>query len=340
MPLEEETMARMACKSGIAIALAVAFILVGPGTARAEDENTITKSFKVQPGGKLIVDTDLGSIDVRGTEASSVDITVTREVRRGSEEKVLAEFKLDFEQRGNDVYVTGDRGRHGFGLFWDDLGNRLRVRFAVTVPKAYNIDLKTSGGSIGVNDIQGRVETRTSGGSLSYDRIKGDVLGKTSGGSIRIGAVDGEVEVHTSGGDIRIDETMGNVLARTSGGSIRINKAGGEVDAHTSGGSITADDVMGALKADTSGGSVTATISVQPKSRCELSTSGGSVTVYLAANVAMDVDAHSSGGHVSTDFPVTIQGEIKRDSLKAKINGGGPELYLRTSGGGVHIRKK
>jgi hypothetical protein len=54
----------------------------------------------------------------------------------------------------------------------------------------------------------------------------------------------------------------------------------------------------------------------------------------------MDVNAHASGGHVSTDFPVTIQGEIDRSSLQAKINGGGPELYLRTSGGGIHIKKR
>jgi hypothetical protein len=46
------------------------------------------------------------------------------------------------------------------------------------------------------------------------------------------------------------------------------------------------------------------------------------------------------GCGVSTDLPVTIQGSIRRDTLRAKINGGGPELYLRTSGGGIHIRKK
>lgn len=333
-------MTRWTWKSGIAAVAAAVFVLALSGAAYGDDQNTITKSFKVEPGGKLVVDTDLGSIDVRGGDGKSVEIKVTREVRRGDEDKVLADFKLEFDQRGNDVFVTGDHEKHGLRRFWDDFGNRLRVVFTITVPRVYNLDLQTSGGGVDVEDIEGRVETRTSGGSLSFDRIKGNVLGKTSGGSIRIGAVEGESEVRTSGGDIRINETKGNVLARTSGGSIRIVKAGGEVDAHTSGGSVTAEDVMGALKAGTSGGSVTATISVQPKSRCELTTSGGSITIYLAETIAMDVDAHSSGGHVSTDFPVTIQGKIERDSLKAKINGGGPELYLRTSGGGVRIRKK
>jgi DUF4097 and DUF4098 domain-containing protein YvlB len=323
----------------IAVVCAAALAFVGAGTAFADD-NTLTKSFNVQPGGKLIVDTDLGSVDVRGIEGSKVDITVTREVRRGNEDKILKEFKVNFEQRGNDVFVTGEHERHGLSHFWNDFGSKLRVRFVITVPLSYQLDLKTSGGNVDVADIKGRVESRTSGGNLTYDRIVGDVLGKTSGGNVRVGSVDGETDVHTSGGDIRIDETKGNVTARTSGGGIRINKAGGEVDASTSGGSITVDEVMGSVKADTSGGSVTATLTVQPKSRCELSTSGGSVTVYLAESIALNVDAHASGGHVSTDFPVTIQGKIESDSLQAKINGGGPDLYLRTSGGSIHIRKK
>jgi DUF4097 and DUF4098 domain-containing protein YvlB len=331
---------RFARKSWVALVGSAAMAFVLAALAYGSNENTVAKSFKVQPGGRLVVNTDLGSIEVRGTEANSVDITVNREVRHGNAEKTLAEFKLDFEQKGNDIFVTGDSGRRGWHWPWSDIGNRLRVRFVITVPKVYNLNLKTSGGSVDVAEIQGRVETRTSGGSLSYDRITGNILGKTSGGSIRVGAVDGEVEVHTSGGDIKIGEIKGNVLARTSGGSIEINRAAGDVDAGTSGGSIRANDVMGGLKAETAGGSVTATLSAQPKRRCELSTSGGGITIYLAENVGLDIDAHSSGGGVSTDFPVTMQGPIKRSTLRAKINGGGPELYLRTSGGGINIRKK
>jgi len=333
-------MTRSARISRYAVVLTVALAFVTAGLAYAGQDNTITKSFKVEPGGKLVLDTDIGSVEVRGAPAGAVDITVEREVRNGHDDKVLGDFKLNFEQRGNDVYVTGEYEKHGLSRLFDNIWNKLRVRFIITVPSAYNADLRTSGGGVTVKDLKGEVVSKTSGGGLHFDKITGNVRGNTSGGSIEAGFVDGDVDVRTSGGDIRIEETKGTVLARTSGGGIRINKAWGDVDADTSGGSITAEEVMGALRADTSGGSVTATISSQPKSRCSLSTSGGSITVTLAADIAMDVNAHASGGHVSTDFPVTIQGEIDRSSLQAKINGGGPELYLRTSGGGIHIKKR
>lgn len=333
-------MTRSIRKARQAVVFSAALALVAAGLAYPGQDNTITKSFKVEPGGKLVLDTDIGSVDVRGGQAGAVDITVEREVRSGHDEKILDDFKLNFEQRGNDVYLTGEYDKHGLSRFFDNLWNKIRVRFIITVPSAYNVDLRTSGGSISVKDLKGEVVSKTSGGSLHFDKITGNVRGNTSGGSIEAGFVDGDVDIHTSGGDIRIEETKGRVMARTSGGGIRVIKAWGEVDADTSGGSITIEEVRGAIRAETSGGSVTAMISSQPKSRCSLSTSGGSIHVTLAADIAVDVNAHASGGHVSTDFPVTIQGKIDRSSLQAKINGGGPELYLRTSGGGIHIKKK
>jgi hypothetical protein len=35
--------------------------------------------------------------------------------------------------------------------------------------------------------------------------------------------------------------------------------------------------------------------------------------------------------------PITIQGKVQNDSLRGEMNGGGPLLRLRSSGGGVQI---
>jgi hypothetical protein len=60
----------------------------------------------------------------------------------------------------------------------------------------------------------------------------------------------------------------------------------------------------------------------------------------MGGDIGVDVNARTSGGSVHTEFPVTVQGEIKRSRLDAKLNGGGPELYLRTSGGSIYLKKK
>lgn len=305
-------------------------------------EDNIKKSFQVEPGGKLILETDIGSIEVKGMDSRTVDVEVIREVRTGSSKKaedLLEDFQIKFSQDGNDIYINAEYERTSWQKFWDNLRKNLRVKYIISVPRNYNVDLRTKGGSITTENIVGEARSRTSGGGLRFYRIQGPVWGKTSGGSIKISNCKGPAEVRTSGGGITIGEVGGNVFAHTSGGSIKIGLAEGEVDAHTSGGSITVEEVQGAIKARSSGGSVKAYISRQPEKDCRLTTSGGSVTVYMSEDIAVDVDARSSGGHVHTEFPVKIQGKLSKRLLKAKINGGGPQLYLRTSGGSIYLKK-
>lgn len=296
------------------------FLMVMSGISFGNIEDSVSKSFTVEPGGTLTLDSARGSIEVRGTEGNRVDIEIAREAKtedKNEAEEIFAYLRFDFQQTGKDVAIKGIKTTDS-----NKKMNKLKVKFIVTVPQNYNVDLKTSGGSISVDDLQGTVEIQTSGGSLGLNDIKGPVTGKTSGGSISIGRVEGDVNVNTSGG------------------SIRIENAYGPVKAHTSGGGITVNEVMGTIHADTSGGSVKAYISQQPKGDCRLQTSGGSITVYLADDIALNVDAGTSGGSIHTEFPVTLKGNISKKELKAEINGGGPELYLHTSGGSIYIKKK
>ncbi len=286
-------------------------------------EDRINKSYPVGTGGTLSLESDIGSISVRGGNIDSVEIEILREIRTNNEkraEEILKDFDIQFTHSGNDVTIQA-KYKKGIKGFWNNIGRHLQVKYIIAVPSEYNVDLQTSGGSISVEDLSGKILSNTSGGSLKFDNIRGNISGKTSGGSISIG------------------EVIGRSNIRTSGGSIHIRHAEGPVDAQTSGGSITVDEVMGTIEAHTSGGAVKAYLSRQPESDCRLTTSGGSITVQLDENMSLDVNAKASGGRVHTDFPVSISGEIDKSSMHAKMNGGGPELYLRTSGGSIYLKK-
>jgi DUF4097 and DUF4098 domain-containing protein YvlB len=316
-----------------------AAVLFATGAVFGAKANSIVRSFEVGPGGKIVLATDIGSVEVRGIDAPVVTVEVEREVKGRNMEKTLGNFKLDFDSGGNDVYITGEYKRRGLGGLFDRIRNRLKVRFIISVPSSYSVDIKTSGGSITIADIRGGVAGRTSGGGLRFERIIGNVDGRTSGGSIRIDAVQGDIDARTSGGSIGVEDASGRISARTSGGSIHLARFVGDADVRTSGGGITVEEIRGALQADTSGGSIEASFSAPPPSACRLTTSGGGISVALPENASVDVDARTSGGSVSTEFPVTVQGKMARSSLKASINGGGPELLLRTSGGSIRLRR-
>lgn len=322
------------------LAAPAAILMLGLAAhASAGIQNQIRRGFTVTPGGTLRLLTDTGSIEVQSSRADKVDVQVILTADTSSRDKaakLFEDFTLDAKQSGNSVIV---RGRHdeGWGLF--HFNDDLDVRFVISVPAQYNLDLETSGGNIRVSDIRGEVRTETSGGNLYLGRIDGPVSGNTSGGNVTVQGAVGKLLLRTSGGNITVGAVQGAVEARTSGGSIKVSQARGDVIAKSSGGNITLSDVAGSINAETSGGSMSASISTQPRSDSRLSTSGGNVTISLASTVSVDLDARSDGGFVTSDMPVTIQGTVEEQVMRGRINSGGPKLVLRTSGGNIKVRK-
>ena len=232
----------------------------------------VYETIDARPGETLSLRTDSGSIEVDTHDQNTVIVDVS--ISGKNEE----DFEVTVERRGDEIQVVGERTQRE-GWNW----NGPRVKFRITVPEEFDLELKTAGGKIEIEDLIG------------------DIDANTSGGSIRVGDVVGDVDLHTSGGSIRTDNIHG------------------EIDAHTSGGSI---DV---------------TFAKQPEKDASLTTSGGSIDATFPEDVAIDIDASTSGGRVSSDF--TVNGRVKKKSIRGEINGGGPEIELRTSGGSISIEK-
>lgn len=130
------------------------------------------------------------------------------------------------------------------------------------------------------------------------------------------------LELSTSGGDIRFGDVDGATDARTSGGSIKVEKASGAVQAQTSGGSIHAGFVG------------------QPSEHSELRTSGGGITVHLRDDMKANLDASALGGGVTSDCSeAASESDSGWDHLNVALNGGGPDMVLKTSGGSIRIRR-
>lgn len=302
------------------------FLAVGlfgflPFPAHARIERVVEKTFTVQPGGRLAVETSGGSIRVQSSNGDQVTVVAKQRIKASSDaeaDELLEDLTLTLEQDAEGVMAKAKYEKRSWG------SQPVQVDFAVTVPTRYNVELRTSGGGVKVGDLDGRVSARTSGGSIDLGKITGDV------------------EAHTSGGSVALEEGAGAVKLGTSGGNIRVGRAVGQTDLNTSGGSIEIQSVESPLNASTSGGSVNATIAGPMKGDCVLSTSGGRVRVRVDANAAFQLDASTSGGAVRAEgLTITIdKGGAGRSRLSGKVNGGGPLLKLRSSGGDVVVETR
>jgi len=297
----------------------ILFLLFIPFALFAQEERS-EKSFAVKPNGWLELKADFGSVQVRSWPQNEVKIEVFKWVegrqRRGAKE-LFEDYEIRYNQTERGVSVIAEMRGQKFRRGNDGL----QVEFRINVPKQYNLDLNTSGGSIEVDDLIGEVRVNTSGGSIDLRQAKGKLFARTSGGGINVGEVSGDVDVETSGGSIEVDGAAGNLRAHTSGG-VSLRGLQGNVDASTSGGSMDAE------------------ILKQLDAPCELSTSGGGITIYLSRDLKADIDAYTSGGEVDCDLPITVQGKFGEGKLRGKLNGGGPLLTLRTSGGDIELRSR
>jgi DUF4097 and DUF4098 domain-containing protein YvlB len=267
----------------------------------------LDESFAVGAGGTLRIYLDRGRVNVQRHDGDDVRI----EARATGVTAFMGGFTA--ERTGDDVTLEG-AFRWGFMLLpWGP-----RVRVNAWVPAQYSVAIETHGGAVSVDGIDGLVVAHTRGGRVEAHHVDGSVSVQTSGGAIEVSDVGGSVVADTSGGSIHAEDIRGNIEVNTSGGAIELTKVDGRIEATTSGGAISAsfaDEPEGILQ-----------------------TSGGRIDVGFPAHAHVDLDAETSGGSVSVDHTIDTSERAQR-RVVGRINGGGPMLRLRTSGGSIHVRK-
>jgi TonB family protein len=231
--------------------------------------------------------------------------------------------------------------------------------------------LETEGGHIQVQDVAGDLRAFTAGGHINAGNIAGDAALRSGGGHIRAGQIGGRADLETEGGNITVGqagalvsvrtgggqidfgEVRGSVRAQTGGGGIRIMYVSGPMEVESSAGSICLTRVAGTVRAATAGGTITAWINPDAPSSggtvhlpglSQLTSGNGDIIVFLPRNLAADIDAIvESGGErrIEADPALALQIQNRGNGpvhALAALNGGGPPLKLRTTGGKIRLQ--
>ncbi len=274
-------------------------------------QTRITKTLNLSPGGEFVLNSDQGSVTVSGLSRRGARLVIT-----SNREQLNKLFEITYLASPGRVQVMIHRRERSWWF------NHTNLHIDVTVPTQTRLNIRTGGGAIRTSGLEGDELLVTSGGSIYVSDLNGRLAARTSGGPIRLREVTGDAQLSTSGGPIDVGSLEGSLIARTSGGSISIEGISGRVDAQTSGGTIEAVLARG----DADGGI--------------LETSGGSIHVALDPEVNLEVDASTSGGSVTTDLPLHRTGKISPSSFHGFLGSGGALLRLHTSGGSIRITSR
>ena len=149
---------------------------------------------------------------------------------------------------------------------------------------------------------------------------------------------------HTESDDLTVDF---RVLV-PAGVGLSAHTVNGEIDARDLEGPIHAETVNGGIELSTSSyaeaSTVNGDVDVAMAAKgwpdgLDFRTVNGSIVLHMSGALNADLKAETMNGDIHTDFPLTMQGRMKRNRLHATIGDGGPELALATLNGSIELRK-
>jgi hypothetical protein len=284
--------------------------LFTPGwSACKQFEEEFNRDFKLEPGGGFSLINVCGNIEVCGWDQNTVQIRAVKMVRRVSNQEEAQEWlnkiEIGIEQEGNTI--------------------RVEAKF----PENRELYIRKS------RDRETLFKKILSGlASLPWGKAQVEVTFKV------MLPRRTDVDLCDNLGDIEASNLEGNIKAKTDMGTIKMAGLSGDLTAGTAMGEIVMEGVKGSVEAGTDLGSITASLeTVEPGNNISLHSDMGGISLALPGSTGADLDLSTELGGINVDLPVTVQGEITRERISGKINGGGPLIKVSTDLGGVEIKK-
>jgi DUF4097 and DUF4098 domain-containing protein YvlB len=131
-----------------------------------------------------------------------------------------------------------------------------------------------------------------------------------------------------------------NVRANSVSGDLTLHGVQGDVSANTVSGDVIMEQIRGA---SVSGHSVSGDITVQidaltGQGPLSFKTVSGDVTLDLPRMLDADLSMTTVSGHLDSDYRMTVNGQVNRRSVDARIGNGGRNLDVTTVSGNVRLR--
>ena len=131
------------------------------------------------------------------------------------------------------------------------------------------------------------------------------------------------------------------VNVTNTNGAVVLSALNGMVSARTTNGGVNGKGLGGGLTARSTNGGVTIDMASVGKEKVSLQTTNGGVTLTLPETAKADISASCTNGGINVSALDNLEViETSRRRLEGKLNGGGAEIELRTTNGGIRVRAR
>ncbi len=262
-----------------------------------------TTGYMAVPAAARFRLTAVGSIVVRGGEASGISYKIRQHVKASSDAEARTLLRN---------IIVRNSTRAGWNTLSVLAGDPAQIvtELYLTVPRSLTeLNLMSLGGNVEAYDLDGTIQAETAGGRIQMDRIGEDVVAKTGGSDIRIGRVNGSLRCFSGGGSIQVDSAGGEIWCETAGGDITVGEVGGVLHATTAGGNIHVRRAAAGVVARSDGGLI------------EIGNSGGVVM------------AQTRGGSIEVGGSKGVECEAAAGAIR--VRGVGGPVRAQTARGSI-----
>ncbi|TSJ76889.1 DUF4097 domain-containing protein [Rariglobus hedericola] len=289
-------------------------------------ERRVERRFDVPASNvALKIDTFSGSVRIEASDGNTIEVVVVQSADVTTEAAMddrLAALDLVMTQQDGTVMLTADYRK--YAVFSWKSWPPVALSYEIKVPRRCDVQVFAREGSIVVGSLQGRV-----------------VLGNEAGG-IFTRDIDGPVTARSKSGEIAITAATGAIDASTASGNITVGRAGSSTRLSSDGGYIELQQASGEVKISGNGSDAKVGFTTPIAYPVDIAVSGGSIMLVVESGGAATFDLRSSMfGKVSVRGAIPLKvtaGKPGRSKLQATLNGGGPVIMARASGGSVVLR--
>jgi len=292
--------------------ISTVIILLGAvSQAQAEE---YSKSYAVSGRPTVHVHVDDSSLRVITSDTRQVDFNVKREGTSGLE--LGRGLKINSQQDGDHVELSVVH-QPGIAIMSTDR----HLMTEVHMPRDADLQIETRDGSVDLAAVNGNVTIHSADGAINASQLTG------------------KIEIQSADGAIMTDSLKGDVRLHSTDGAITVTHLDGQCDVTSTDGALRAEGRFDSLRLVSTDGSVVAKVAEGSRmtSAWSIRTVDGSVNVSLPQNFQANINASTRDGHIKLALPVTVQGEISQSKVQGTLNGGGPELTLKSTDGSIRL---
>ena len=132
-----------------------------------------------------------------------------------------------------------------------------------------------------------------------------------------------DLTIKTHNGGINISDIRGQLRFETTNGGVNLKRVAGDVAGSTVNGGVNVD-LTGAY---------------WDGRQLDVSTHNGGVTISAPSNYSAHIQAETGMGRIQSDFPLTVQGNLRPNRLDHNLGSGGALIHVTTGNGGVRLKK-